>query len=100
MEIRDNLTTEECKEIIKNVHDVKDFLKTVIVDEGIGLSFHPNNNFEDYARLNGKGCYTPQGAIVRNNLLDKAFVVCKENKTSIGQVTLDFIDDNFDRYFR
>lgn len=98
MEIKDNLSKEECKEIINTVDDVKDFFKTLVVDEGLGYSFHPDDDFNDLVRYDddkygifhkGDDYYGTEEAMSHNNLMARAFEVCEKEGVDIYQIGLD-----------
>lgn len=67
--------------------DVEAFAKQLI-DEGV--SFHPDDDFNDYIFFKeNKPCYTKQEAEIRNNLMQQCFEVCEKERTDIYSVMLE-----------
>jgi hypothetical protein len=60
---------------IKTVKDVEAFAKQLIAE---GVSFHPDDDFNDYVFFKeNKPCYTKEEAEVRNQLMQQCFEVCE-----------------------
>jgi len=72
---------------IKTVEDVKIFAKQIISE---GVSFHPDDDFNDYVNFKtNEPCYTKEQAEVRNGLMDKCFEVSEKEGTDIYSVMLE-----------
>ena len=66
---------------IEIVDDVKSFAKQLISE---GISFHPDDDFNDYVIFKDyKPRYTKEEADLRNELMNQCFAVCKKNKLDI-----------------
>lgn len=71
---------------INTFHDVKAFAKQLIEE---GLSFHPDNDFNDYVYFNeNKPCYTKEEAEKRNELMEQCFEVCRNEGADIYEVMI------------
>ncbi len=69
---------------INNINDVEAFAKQIISE---GVSFHPDDDFNDYVVLKtNKPCYTKSEADDRNELMNQCFEVCKKNSVDIYDV--------------
>jgi len=69
---------------IQTIHDVKQFAYQIINE---GVSFHPDDDFNDYIFFKEKRpCYTPEEALIRNELMDLCFDVCNKNNEEIYAV--------------
>lgn len=72
---------------IKTVEDVKLFAKQII---GEGVSFHPDDDFNDYVNFKtNEPCYTREEAEVRNDLMNKCFEVCEKEGVDIYEIMLE-----------
>lgn len=72
---------------IKTVEDVETFAKQLI-DEGV--SFHPDDDFNDYIFFKeNKPCYTKKEAEIRNHLMEQCFEVCEKEGEDIYSVMLE-----------
>lgn len=72
---------------IATVKDVKAFAKQLI-DEGV--SFHPDDDFNDYVFFKeNKPCYTKEKADFRNELMQQCFDVCDRDGEDIYAVMLE-----------
>jgi hypothetical protein len=66
---------------IKNTEDVIIFAKQIVKE---GVSFHCDDDFNDYVNLKTKQqTYTKQEAAFRNNLMDECFEVCEKTGVDI-----------------
>lgn len=72
---------------IASVNDVEAFAKQLIAE---GVSFHPDDDFNDYVYFKeNKPCYTKEEAEERNNLMQQCFEVCEKNGVDIYSLMLD-----------
>jgi hypothetical protein len=72
---------------IKNSKDVAAFAKQIISE---GVSFHPDDNFNDYVVFKtGKPCYTKKQAEDRNKQMDKCFEICEKERIDIYSIMLE-----------
>lgn len=72
---------------IKTVKDVEAFAKQLIAE---GVSFHPDDDFNDYVFFKeNKPCYTKEEAEVRNQLMQQCFEVCEREGVDIYAVMLE-----------
>jgi hypothetical protein len=72
---------------IQTIVDVKNFAKQIIEE---GVSFHPDDDFNDYVSLKtNKTCYTTEEAEIRNNLMNECFNVCDKVGLDIYEVMLE-----------
>lgn len=61
---------------IETADDVKAFAKKLIAE---GVSFHPDDDFNDYVNFKEKiPTYTKEEADLRNELMNKCFEVCEK----------------------
>lgn len=69
---------------ITNTDDVIIFAKQIIKE---GVSFHCDDDFNDYVNLDTKKkTYTKRQANFRNSLMNQCFTVCEKNKIDIYDV--------------
>lgn len=72
---------------IKTVKDVIEFFHHLAEEER--LSFHPDENFEDYVNMKtNKPSYTQEEAHERDALMEQCFVVCDQNNRDIYDLSL------------
>lgn len=72
---------------IKTLKDVAAFAKQIISE---GVSFHPDDDFNDYIVFKTKEpCYSKQQAKDRNKLMDKCFQVCEKEDVDIYSIMLE-----------
>ena len=72
---------------ITTTKDVESFAK-LLVEEGV--SFHPDDDFNDYVFFKeNKPCYTKQEAEIRNNLMQQCFEVCEKEGSDIYSLMLE-----------
>jgi hypothetical protein len=82
---------------IKTVEDVKTFFNELYEE---GLSFHPDDLFEQYIHRNtGKPLYSEEEAKQRNTLLAQAFNVCKKEDADIYELGMEIFMKDFYRAF-
>lgn len=83
---------------IKTLKDVSLFAKQIICE---GVSFHPDDDFNDYVVFKtGEPCYNKKEADIRNKLMNKCFKVCEKNRISIYNLMLEvsLIETGMDKY--
>lgn len=83
---------------IKSTKDVEAFAKQLI-DEGV--SFHPDDDFNDYIFFKeNKPCYTKEEAEIRNHLMQRCFDVCEKEGADIYSVMLEVTlkETSMDKY--
>jgi hypothetical protein len=83
---------------LDTISDVKSFAKQIISD---GVSFHPDDDFNDYVNFKEKTpCYTKEEAEFRNSLMDKCFEVCEKEGVDIYAVMLEvsLTETGLDKY--
>lgn len=74
---------------INNLNDVEAFAKQIINE---GVSFHPDDDFNDYVVLKTNNpCYIKLEADDRNELMNQCFEVCEKNNVDI----YDFMNEVF-----
>lgn len=72
---------------IKTSKDVAEFAKQIISE---GVSFHPDDDFNDYVVFKtNKPSYTKKQAEVRNKLMNECFSVCDKEGTDIYGIMLE-----------
>lgn len=76
---------------IKTIEDVKTFAKHLVQVEK--LSFHPDDDFNDYVTNENKPFYTKEAAAWRNKIMGECFEVCKKNNVEIYEIVLPFIQE-------
>lgn len=85
---------------IASVNDVEAFAKQLIAE---GVSFHPDDDFNDYVYFKEKKpCYIKEEAEKRNRLMQQCFDVCDKNGVDVYSVMLDVTlkETGMDRYIR
>jgi hypothetical protein len=69
---------------IKTIADVKIFAEQLVSE---GVSFHPDDDFEDYIDLQSKSpFYSPEQAAVRNRLIEQSFEICERKGADIYEI--------------
>lgn len=82
---------------IKTAEDVKTFFNELYTE---GLSFHPDDLFEDYVRTKtGEPFYSVEEVAVRNVLMGQAFDVCEKGNVDIYELSLDTFMKDFHSAF-
>lgn len=72
---------------IQTIEDVKTFAKQIIEE---GVSFHPDDNFNDYVNLKtNKPSYTAKEAEIRNSLMNECFNVCDKAGVDIYDIMME-----------
>jgi hypothetical protein len=83
---------------IETTEDVKSFAKQLIAE---GVSFHPDDDFEDYVNYkDGAPTYSKQEAAIRNELMNSCFVVCEKEGVDIYDIMheVSLIETGWDKY--
>jgi len=74
---------------IKTLKDVTTFAKELVKE---GVSFHPDDDFNDYVNLDNKTpTYSKKEADFRNKLMDKCFKICKKEGVSIYDIMMEIL---------
>lgn len=72
---------------ILTIEDVKQFAKELTAE---GLSFHPDDDFNDYINFtSGEPSYTREEAEIRNKLMNECFDVCENEGIDIYEVMME-----------
>ena len=72
---------------ITTIKDVEAFAKQLI---GEGVSFHPDDDFNDYVFFKeNKPCYTKEESEQRNQLMQQCFEVCEREGEDIYSIMLE-----------
>ncbi|QSW88460.1 hypothetical protein J0383_19710 [Flavobacterium endoglycinae] len=74
-------------EKILTIEDVKQYAKQLTAE---GLSFHPDDDFNDYINIStGKPSYSNDDAALRNELMTQCFDVCEKEDIDIYEVMME-----------
>lgn len=74
-------------EKILTIEDVKQFAKQLTAE---GLSFHPDDDFNDYVNIAaGAPSYSTQDAEIRNELMNQCFAVCENEGLDIYEIMME-----------
>ncbi|MFL9844067.1 hypothetical protein [Flavobacterium rhizosphaerae] len=69
---------------INNIQDVETFFKDLYNE---GVSAHPDDDFNDYINYEtNEATYTVEEAIVRNELMNRSFIVCENASIDIYEL--------------
>ena len=82
---------------IEKIDDIKLFAKQII---GEGVSFHPDDDFNDYVNLKSNAAiYTKEEAEKRNELMNRCFVHCdKEGFDTYGiMLSVTLVETGLDK---
>ncbi len=72
---------------IRTTKDVEAFAKQLIAE---GVSFHPDDDFNDYVFFkDNKPCYSKKEAEIRNRLMNRCFEVCDKEGADIYSIMLE-----------
>lgn len=75
---------------ILTIVDVKQFAKQLIAE---GLSFHPDDDFNDYINFKtNERSYNIEEANLRNNLMNQCFEICENEGVDIYEVMLEVMN--------
>lgn len=82
---------------ILTIEDVKLFAKQLL-DEG--LSFHPDDDFNDYVNYSSQQpSYNVEDADLRNKLMNQCFEICEKEEVDIYEIMLSVVlpDSDLDK---
>ena len=85
-------------ENITTTKDVATFAKQIIEE---GVSFHPDDDFNDYVFFKeNKPCYSKEEAEGRNRLMEQCFEVCEKEAVDIYSLMLEvtLIETGMDKF--
>ena len=72
---------------ILTIEDVKHFAKQLTAE---GLSFHPDDDFNDYVNItNNTPFYNKEDAEFRNKLMNECFDVCEKEGLDIYEIMME-----------
>lgn len=72
---------------IKNIENVGVFFAELFNE---GVSAHPDDDFNDYINYETKkATYTTQEAVMRNRLMNEAFLICEKANVDIYELMLE-----------
>ncbi|OXA93792.1 hypothetical protein [Flavobacterium hercynium] len=72
---------------ILTIEDVKQFAKQLTAE---GLSFHPDDDFNDYINFTtNTPSYTKEDAEVRNELMNECFEICEKEGVDIYEIMME-----------
>jgi len=75
---------------ILTIEDVKQFAKQLIVE---GLSFHPDDDFNDYINFSiNEPSYKTEEADLRNELMNQCFEICENEGVDIYEIMLEVMN--------
>jgi hypothetical protein len=78
---------------INSIEDVKAFAEHLVRVEK--LSFHPDDDFKDYVKLNNQEAfYSEEEANLRNKLMNECFEVCEKEGVEIYELMLPILHDS------
>lgn len=83
---------------IHTTQDVEAFAKQLIAE---GISFHPDDDFNDYVYFSeNKPFYSKEEAELRNELMNNCFTVCEKEGISIYNLMLEvsLIETGWDKF--
>lgn len=70
---------------INTIEDVKLFASQLVYEEG--LSFHPDDDFEDYFNLETKeSLYSAEECKQLNQLMSNCFLICQQKEVDINEL--------------
>lgn len=73
---------------VQYLKDVKSFFNQLIQQES--LNFHPDEDFQNYINLETMlPTYTEEEALLRNKLMEQAFMICEKNQADIYRIGSD-----------
>ena len=73
---------------INNTKDVESFLHYLVNPQGLnlGMSFHPDDAFENYINHKGERVFTNEEATMLNQAMLECFHMCERNQTDIYEI--------------
>ena len=79
--------TKESK--IGTIDDVRKFFGHLANERRV--TFHPDDNFEDYVSEDGANTFSEGECTIYNRLMDESFEVCEKNSADIYAIGLEFM---------
>ena len=79
--------TKESK--IETINDVRKFFGHLVNERR--LTFHPDDNFEDYVSEDGANTFSEEECTIYNRLMDESFEVCDKNSADIYAIGLEYM---------
>ena len=79
--------TKESK--IVNVADAKEFFSHLVYERRV--TFHPDDNFEDYVSEDGANTFSEEECTIYNHLMDESFEACEKNGTDTYALGLELM---------
>lgn len=83
---------------IQTLADVSAFAKQIISE---GVSFHPDDNFNDYINFETREpCYSKAEAEKRNELMNECFEICEKEGVDIYDIMLEvtLVETGLDKF--
>lgn len=75
---------------ILTIQDVKKFAKQLTAE---GLSFHPDDDFNDYINFStNEPSYNTEEADLRNELMNQCFEICENEGVDIYEIMLEVMN--------
>ena len=87
------MTTYTSPNQIQTIDDVKAFFYHLTFD--MGISFHPDDIFEEMVSPNYLGFFTPENMTLYDTLLEKCWDVCEKNNEDIYSLGIVYIKKYF-----
>lgn len=76
---------------INTMEDVEKFLRYVMIELGLGWSFHPDDDFAKYTKEDGSPCFSADEAEQLNDAIDRCFEVCEKYHQDIYHHALQIV---------
>jgi len=76
---------------INTMEDVEKFLRYVMVDLGLGWSFHPDDDFSKYTKEDGTPTFSATDAQQLNETIDRCFEICDKYHKDIYHLGLQIV---------
>jgi len=73
------------------MEDVEKFLRYVMVDLGLGWSFHPDDDFCKYTKEDGSPTFSAADAQQLNETIDRCFEICDKYHKDIYHLGLQIV---------
>ncbi len=77
---------------ISTLQDVRTFLHYVIVECGLGMGFHPDDDFATYRAQDGSPLFSMDDAARYNQAMDQCFAVCTAHHADIYGTSLEILN--------
>lgn len=77
---------------INATKDVENFLHYLVSPQGLnlGMSFHPDDTFEDYINSKGERVFSKEEAAMLNQKMAECFNVCERNQADIYEIAYKY----------